>query len=452
MSHEVLWEEEEGEKPPKPRSPSPRSPPHKRGLGSPRMPFSALSLASPLSDDEERNLAERQLTFRSKLKAAQRREMVYELTPDGHSELKEMTVRELYKDLMGYCSSYMLSQSGSGLKSPELVAPDSIHLGRPPTSAKLTKATNESRMSSLYLHHRDLRQLFSTNKASSEPAISVRRDFVLMNFDNLRAVIMADRLVVLVEPGADSILLELEREVRDAGKAEDTVKPGAGEAPFELKAMESVLAVSYKRLSRRVLKLEPKVKEIVDLMEGPGSRAATSAEANNRFRGIAQEVTQLENRAKARRRALLIALDDDEDLALMNLTKMKNHPEAYMLPLSAEVEDDHEEVELLLESYLQEINSMSNLLEILKERMRSTESLIMVSEYCQEQASHCWHSLQSGGHVLWFRSYDWWTLWHGTCYPLTYHLTNLLLLNSLSMGKPLSNFKCMLYFLCYESV
>ena len=39
---------------------------------------------------------------------------------------------------------------------------------------------------------------------------------------------------------------------------------------------------------------------------------------------------------------------------------------------------DHEEVELLLESFLQEINTLANVLESMDTRLRNTDSLIQV--------------------------------------------------------------------------
>lgn len=40
-------------------------------------------------------------------------------------------------------------------------------------------------------------------------------------------------------------------------------------------------------------------------------------------------------------------------MAMMNLTRMFQSPEDYVPPLSTEVLEDHEEMELLLEAYLQ---------------------------------------------------------------------------------------------------
>ena len=47
-------------------------------------------------------------------------------------------------------------------------------------------------MSSLKLHLRDMRQLFSS-QSKSEPAISVRRNCILINFETIRGIVLVDR-------------------------------------------------------------------------------------------------------------------------------------------------------------------------------------------------------------------------------------------------------------------
>jgi hypothetical protein len=69
-----------------------------------------------------------------------------------------------------------------------------------------------------YLHPRDMRRLVTPFSASNEPALIVRRHVMLLNFDPLRAVILRDRLLVLVPHGADSLLSKLERRVRGGAK------------------------------------------------------------------------------------------------------------------------------------------------------------------------------------------------------------------------------------------
>lgn len=57
-----------------------------------------------------------------------------------------------------------------------------------------------------YLHPRDMRRLVFPFSVSNEPELIVRRHVMLLNFDPLRAIVLRDRLLILVPDGADSIL------------------------------------------------------------------------------------------------------------------------------------------------------------------------------------------------------------------------------------------------------
>jgi hypothetical protein len=69
-----------------------------------------------------------------------------------------------------------------------------------------------------YLHPRDMRRLVTHFSSSNEPDLIVRRHAMLLNFDPLRAIILHDRLLVLIPDGADSMLADLERRVRGGSK------------------------------------------------------------------------------------------------------------------------------------------------------------------------------------------------------------------------------------------
>ena len=57
-----------------------------------------------------------------------------------------------------------------------------------------------------YLHPRDMRRLVTPFSTSNAPEIMVRRHTILLNCDPLRAIVLRDRLLLLVPDGADSIL------------------------------------------------------------------------------------------------------------------------------------------------------------------------------------------------------------------------------------------------------
>jgi hypothetical protein len=65
-----------------------------------------------------------------------------------------------------------------------------------------------------YLHPRDMRRLITPFSSSNEPALIVRRHVMVLNFDPLRAIVLRDRLIVLVPDGADALLAQLESRVR----------------------------------------------------------------------------------------------------------------------------------------------------------------------------------------------------------------------------------------------
>jgi magnesium transporter len=81
-----------------------------------------------------------------------------------------------------------------------------------------------------YLHPRDMRKLVTPFSASNEPELIVRRHAMLLNFDPLRAIILRDRLLVLVPDGADSLLVDLERRLRGGSDADhdDSMRNSSG--------------------------------------------------------------------------------------------------------------------------------------------------------------------------------------------------------------------------------
>jgi Mg2+ and Co2+ transporter CorA len=71
-------------------------------------------------------------------------------------------------------------------------------------------------------------------------------------------------------------------------------------------------------------------------------------------------------------------LENDEDLALMNLSKLKDKPSLYNIPLDNKLLASHEEIEILLESYLTDYNSLETKLVYLRTQMQNAEELVML--------------------------------------------------------------------------
>mmetsp|Transcript_30703 Transcript_30703/g.61500 ORF Transcript_30703/g.61500 Transcript_30703/m.61500 type:complete len:617 (+) Transcript_30703:1631-3481(+) len=358
-----------------------------------------------------------------------------------------------------------------------------------------------------YLHPRDMRRLVTPFSSSNEPSLIIRRHVMLLNFDPLRAIVLRDRVLVLVPDGADSILIELEKRVRggitemenqvfgytDGGsggrratstpnevfstpaktgihnnedkssrtlssqegaegikdsyngvykpvesmmkKAKDMVhqmssatddegasdtnsnatpalnksvsvqddsnpsqndiandnewedmqKMNWNQMSFELQSLDAVLQTVTTMLMEDARKTNQRaVKAMSDLRGEAHNRrgrslggAGPGEHAQERLRLHKDEVKLMEGRVQGFVRAMNEVLDDDEDMTLMNLSRLLTHPERFIQPVSQEIlHEESDEPELILEAYLQQALSIVNELDILKGQIMTTEEQI----------------------------------------------------------------------------
>jgi len=290
-----------------------------------------------------------------------------------------------------------------------------------------------------YLHPRDMRRLVTPFISSNEPALIVRRHVMLLNFDPLRTIVLRDRLLVLVPDGADSILLDLERRVKgtmndvtahvfedmkheslmeakqqtsawtedetehtqnicDTKTVPTIEERGSDESnsfvhhdewenidgrhfidmPFELQAVDAVLATVCAMLSEETGLLKEKMMGIVEEFRGDSS-TTPGDNLQEQLRALKNSINEMEGRVQGVVRALNLILDEDEDMALMNLSRLMSHPERFLQPVSQDIlNEESDEPELILEAYLQQALCESNALELLKGNISSTESLVNV--------------------------------------------------------------------------
>jgi transcription termination factor NusB len=80
------------------------------------------------------------------------------------------------------------------------------------------------------------------------------------------------------------------------------------------------------------------------------------------MRNLKNTVFRLQSRNSSLKQTLTILINDDESMALMNLSKLNVNPELYNSPLCKEVLSSHEEIEELLESHLMDCNSLGILM------------------------------------------------------------------------------------------
>jgi hypothetical protein len=333
-----------------------------------------------------------------------------------------------------------------------------------------------------YLHPRDMRRLVTPFSASNEPELIVRRHVMLLNFDPLRAIILRDRLLVLVPDGADSLLVNLEQRVRggslevensifgsdsnannsgdiggtdqtygaaptlngnrkklnimtnflkkgsnlissskdddgdsgllvstlkdavqsqsqteditDDGETEDLVgdddddddDDGGGEweemagkewtdLPFELQCVDAVLHVVSGILSEDTSELqEAALNYIQRLLRNNGGM---DDDPLTLIRAIKDAIREMRSRVKGFVKSITRILNEDEDMALMNLSRLRTHPEKFIQPVPQEVlEEESDEPELILEAYLQITFTLQNALDLIQGQVDTASELV----------------------------------------------------------------------------
>ncbi|KAG6415146.1 hypothetical protein SASPL_122548 [Salvia splendens] len=201
------------------------------------------------------------------------------------------------------------------------------------------------------LRPRDVRSvdpsLWLTN---TMPVILVREYAILLNLGSLRAIAMQECVYIF-------------NYNRRAGKAFiDALLPrlnpknmnGGPSMPFVLEVVEAALHSRIQRLEQRLMDLEPRVQNLLEVL--PNRLTANILEE---LRISKQTLVELGSKAGALKQMLLDILEDTHEIRRIcimgrNCTLSKTDDMECSVPLEKEIaEEEEEEIEMLLENYLQ---------------------------------------------------------------------------------------------------
>ncbi|KAL7202126.1 hypothetical protein ACSBR1_033743 [Camellia fascicularis] len=228
------------------------------------------------------------------------------------------------------------------------------------------------------LRPRDIRSvdpsLWLTN---SMPALLVREHAILLNLGSLRAIAMHERVLIF-------------NYNRKGGKAFiDTLLPrlnpkntnGGPSMPFVIEVVEAALNSRTQRLERRLMDLEPRVQALLEVL--PNRQTADILE---QLRISKQTLVELGSRAGALKQMLLDILEDPHEIRRIcvmgrNCTLKKgSHDMECSVPLEKQIaEEEEEEIEMLLENYLQRCESCHGQAERLLDSAKEMEDSIAVN-------------------------------------------------------------------------
>ncbi|EOA19396.1 hypothetical protein CARUB_v10000936mg [Capsella rubella] len=247
------------------------------------------------------------------------------------------------------------------------------------TGAISTRKINRRQLlKSSGLRPRDIRSvdpsLFMTN---SVPSLLVREHAILINLGSLRAIAMRDRVLIFDYN-------------RRGGRAfVDTLMPrlnprsmnGGPSMPFELEAVESALISRIQRLEQRLMDIEPRVQALLEVLPN-----RLTADILEELRISKQRLVELGSRAGALRQMLLDLLEDPHEIRRMcimgrNCTLRRGDDDLECTLPSEKLiaEEEEEEIEMLLENYLQRCESCHGQAERLLDSAKEMEDSIAVN-------------------------------------------------------------------------
>ncbi|KAF5770133.1 putative Mg2+ transporter protein, CorA-like/Zinc transport protein ZntB [Helianthus annuus] len=227
------------------------------------------------------------------------------------------------------------------------------------------------------LRPRDIRSvdpsLWLTN---TMPSLLVRENAILLNLGSLRAIAMLESVFIF-------------NYNRRAGKAFiDALLPrlnpknmhGGPVMPFELEVVEAALQSRVQRFEDKLMDLEPRVQALLEVL--PNRLTAGILE---QLRISKQTLVELGSKAGALKQMLLDILEDSHEIRRLcivgrNCILSRNDDLECSVPQEKQIaEEEEEEIEMLLENYLQRCESCHNQAERLLESAREMEDSISVN-------------------------------------------------------------------------
>lgn len=208
------------------------------------------------------------------------------------------------------------------------------------------------------LNPRDLRKIDS-RVPNLVPTILIRKEAILVNILHIRALVKADAVVLFDTYGSsDSRLHSV-----FLYHLEHNLKAKNNGAPYEFRAIESILLSVLSALEAEMVFIRNLVGGLLAELEDDID--------HDRFKRLlhySRRLASFKNRAKLVEEALEDILAQDDDLIAMYLTDKKNGVDHEL--------DDHEELEVLFESFSKQVEEIVNEAESIESNVQSTQEIV----------------------------------------------------------------------------
>ncbi|XP_065020780.1 magnesium transporter MRS2-A, chloroplastic isoform X5 [Musa acuminata AAA Group] len=212
---------------------------------------------------------------------------------------------------------------------------------------------------------------------NSMPSLLVREQAILLNLGTLRAIAMHECVLIFDynrkggKAFLKSLLPRLNPRNMNVGCA----------MPFALEVVEAALLSRIQRLEQKLMEVEPRVASLLEVLPN-----RLTADVLEQLRLSKQTLVELGSKAGALKQMLLDLLEDPHEIrriCIMGRNCTVRRGTSYMecsVPLDKQTaEEEEEEIEMLLENYLQRCESCHGQAERLLDSAKEMEDSIAVN-------------------------------------------------------------------------
>ncbi|WOK99384.1 magnesium transporter MRS2-A, chloroplastic-like isoform X1 [Canna indica] len=212
---------------------------------------------------------------------------------------------------------------------------------------------------------------------NSMPSLLVRDQAILINFGSLRAIVMNERVLIFDynRKGGRAFLKAL------LPRLNPKSSNGGPTMPFELEVVEAALLSRINRLEHKLMDVEPRVVALLEVLPN-----RLTADVLEQLRLSKQTLVELGSRAGELKQMLLDLLEDPHEIrriCIMGRTctvrRGSNDMECAHSLDKQIAEEEEEEIEMLLENYLQRCESCHGQAERLLDSAKEMEDSIAVN-------------------------------------------------------------------------
>lgn len=157
------------------------------------------------------------------------------------------------------------------------------------------------------------------------------------------------------------------------------------EEEFEFLALEAVLMTICNQFKNRLKELRPHIIKNAKALLGNGT---LNTKHQDQLRQLKSKVASHQAKVRSLHKAIFDILDDEEHLQMLHLTRIIGHQHQQVLAAADResegvqgvllADDDNDEAEILLESYLGDFNELIIKWDLVKEDMQNTENYVQV--------------------------------------------------------------------------